>query len=177
MSRVPVDEHGYTSGLSVRGVMQTGSISGYTGHLPGNDQAFGVNFGIQKKMTGGLLTTQRTVDCSSTLRTDMWGNQSTSDPAVKQQLTNLYLRTVDPVAYNDVDMYCGVGKLKDAPVKEEARSANVKLNNPILDINCQPFQPKRPEPAPAQIVGYAGYRPGASENIGKTVNWEETNQD
>jgi hypothetical protein len=124
-----------------------------------------VNFGIQKKITGGLLNSERRAEVNSLLSTDKWGNALVNDASVKPQLVNSYLTALDPGL--DLDYTVGVGKPRDAPPPKKGLSG-VSDSESILQNMSFPFQ-ERPKPAaPPRIVGYTGHRPGATENNGES---------
>jgi len=144
------------------------------GHMPGNEQTIGVNFGIQKKITSGLLATyKRQIDHQSVIEADRWGNPSINTRDVKQKLANLYLKTLDPEKYADLDVHVGVGKMKSQTTSKPKKKPFLpEIRNPVLSINSSPFRPPAKRPTPKQVVGYAGFRPERELNVGVMTNWE-----
>eukprot|EP00998_Keelungia_sp_KM082_P008582 NODE_4770_length_752_cov_73.862400_g4747_i0.p1 GENE.NODE_4770_length_752_cov_73.862400_g4747_i0~~NODE_4770_length_752_cov_73.862400_g4747_i0.p1 ORF type:complete len:190 (+),score=28.88 NODE_4770_length_752_cov_73.862400_g4747_i0:81-650(+) len=173
MNQTYLKDTSETRGFAQKGGLQTGTISGYTGHMPGSDQSFGVNFGIQKKITGGLLTNPRKPEEEAAVKSDKWGNSLQTDPQTKPQLVNLYLKALDPE--RDIDFEAGVDKPKSVKAIDPATAQKKQVTKPdsILQNMNYPFKAKTTPQAPVRIVGFAGHRPGAASGHGESFNRQE----
>eukprot|EP00670_Eutreptiella_braarudii_P007154 CAMPEP_0174281306 /NCGR_PEP_ID=MMETSP0809-20121228/1679_1 /TAXON_ID=73025 ORGANISM="Eutreptiella gymnastica-like, Strain CCMP1594" /NCGR_SAMPLE_ID=MMETSP0809 /ASSEMBLY_ACC=CAM_ASM_000658 /LENGTH=207 /DNA_ID=CAMNT_0015374771 /DNA_START=69 /DNA_END=692 /DNA_ORIENTATION=+ len=152
----------------IRGRIQTGCISGYTGHMPGSEQAFGINWGIQKKITAGLMTSKREARVKSSLPLDKWGNTKVNNPRVKSELAAMYLNVGNP---NDTLSSEGAGSPGSAGSPDKAPKLP-SIKNPVLAECARPFKQRKERNVPNRIVGYSGHRPGNNDSVGQCVNIE-----
>ena len=123
----------------IRGRIQTGCISGYTGHMPGSEQAFGINWGIQKKITAGLMTSKREARVKSSLPLDKWGNTKVNNPRVKSELAAMYLNVGNP---NDTLSSEGAGSPGSAGSPDKAPKLP-SIKNPVLAECARPFKQRK----------------------------------
>eukprot|EP00668_Euglena_longa_P045691 GGOE01061369.1.p1 GENE.GGOE01061369.1~~GGOE01061369.1.p1 ORF type:complete len:207 (+),score=63.01 GGOE01061369.1:58-621(+) len=160
-----------------RGVITSSCVAGYTGHLPGCTQTVGVNWGMQKKISTGLLNSERAPP-STGKHVDKWGYTSFPlDTAFKNHVTGLYISALDPSGE--------AAERFNESVKHTAKlHSSIKLpaiRNPVL-AQCAIPPPKKTEKVvPAKVVGWTGHRQNVHENVGRTINAEfyeaETNAD
>eukprot|EP00667_Euglena_gracilis_P024883 EG_transcript_28873 len=152
-----------------RGAIASGCVAGYTGHLPGCAQTVGINWGMQKKISTGLLNAERAPP-SNGKHVDKWGYTSFPlDASFKNHVTGLYISAMDPsgqAAERFNESVRHTEKLQSSSVKLPA------IRNPVLAQCAIPPARKAEKAAPAKVVGWTGHRQSVHDNVGRTINAE-----